>query len=381
MSKMKVYHDFFKPYIADEEFNAVHSLLSNNFYPGQVVLKFEDKFSQFFGARSCVAVKSGTLALHLALIALQIQDGDEVIVSDVVCEGVLNAIEQVNAKPVLIDIDAETANFNTTIIPNFITNKTKCIIAVHYGGVPCNIEEVMRIAEKYNLYVIEDCAQALGALYQNKLCGQFGDISIFSFYANKIITTGEGGAIIASNKIIKKIKSLVYSSNELLEEQDNGKYDTGLKYNYMMDDISALIGLAQLSRLSEILRLRKELYLKYLYSLIRNDTIIVPQCPASCTPSYYQFVIQFKYKYCLKKLLLTFSHFGIKVFPDFIPNHKRLYYKQRYNIVDKDFPVAHELMDKRICLPLYPTMCKTSIGYITEICKNIGSGDINLINY
>lgn len=221
---------------------------------GKYLEKFEKKFSKYSNCVYGVACSNGTSAIHLALVALGIGEGDEVIVPDLAFAATINAVLHAKATPVIVDIDKKSWCIDPTRIEEAITLKTKAIIPVHIYGQPCDMEKIMKISRKYKIKVIEDCAEAHGAKFRNKKVGSFGEIGCFSFYGNKIITTGEGGMCVTNNsKLDEKLRLL----------RDHGMSKTKrywheiVGFNYRMTNLQAAIGLAQLERINEIHKNRK----------------------------------------------------------------------------------------------------------------------------
>jgi perosamine synthetase len=227
---------------------------------GKYILDFEEMFSNYCTVEYGVATSNGTAALHLALLALDINVGDEVIVPDLTFAATINAVLYCGATPVIVDIEEDSWCMDSDEVKKAITAKTKAIIPVHLYGQPCNMDKIMEIAKNHHLFVIEDCAEAHGSEYRGRKVGSFGDIGCFSFFANKIITTGEGGMCITNNsELAIKMKQL----------RDHGMSETKrywhdcVGYNYRMTNLQAAIGLAQLERIKTILNERKELEILY----------------------------------------------------------------------------------------------------------------------
>jgi perosamine synthetase len=360
---------FFRPSFDEREFSIIYRVLKQGTMDGKYARMFEQDLAVFIGVPDCIAVKSGTLALHLCLLALGIGSDDEVIVSDVVCEGALNAIEQVGANAVLVDVEHDTANMNVECIEKAITNKTKAIIAVHYGGIPCAIDKIAGLASTHRIPLIEDCAQALGAIYNNKKCGTFGDLSIFSFYANKIITTGgEGGAIIGERGLLQKARSQCYSKEFLNEMEDFTSLHTETsRFEYLMDDLAAALGIEQLSKIHYFLKARQKIIHQYNKHFQFSKKIKIPAYSDLVSPSYYQYALNFLDESIdLEWVISELNTKGIKAYLDFVPNHRRFYYKKKYNFIDEDFPIAERLMSKRLCLPCYPALKQQEVNYIVN---------------
>ncbi|WP_027419906.1 aminotransferase class I/II-fold pyridoxal phosphate-dependent enzyme [Crocinitomix catalasitica] len=223
---------------------------------GKYIGQFEEKFSSYCECQHGVAVSNGTVAIHLALITLGIGTGDEVIIPDLTFAATINAVLHAGATPVIVDVDIDSWCIDPLEIEKAISPKTKAIIPVHLYGQSCDMESIMKIASKNKLFVIEDCAEAHGAEYKGKKVGSFGDISTFSFFANKIITTGEGGMCVTNSKEL---------SDKMCVLRDHGmsktrKYwHTAVGYNYRMTNLQAAIGVAQLERIDEILTYRRQI--------------------------------------------------------------------------------------------------------------------------
>jgi len=227
---------------------------------GEYVDKFESNFSKYISKKHGVATSNGTTALHLALLALDIKGGDEVIVPDLTFAATINAVLHANATPVIVDIEKDSWCINPDEIKKAITPKTKAIIPVHIYGQPCDMDSIMNIAKINNLYVIEDCAEAHGAMYKNKKIGSFGDISCFSFFGNKILTTGEGGMCLTDSDFLNERMRILRDHGM----SKNKKYwHDMVGYNYRLTNIQAAIGVAQLEKIELVLKNRKKYELMY----------------------------------------------------------------------------------------------------------------------
>lgn len=223
---------------------------------GKYIDMFEENFANYCGVKYGVAVSNGTAALHLALLALGIRAGDEVIVPDITFAATINAVLYVGATPVIVDIEKDSWCINPDEIEKAITPKTKAVIPVHIYGQPCNMKKIMHIANKYNLFVIEDCAEAHGAAFEQRLVGSFGDISCFSFFGNKVITTGEGGMCLTDSEELNNRIRLLKDHGMSKERK---YYHEIIGYNYRMTNLQAAIGMAQLEKIDVMLEKRNEL--------------------------------------------------------------------------------------------------------------------------
>lgn len=227
---------------------------------GTYINRFEEIFSRYCGAQYGVATSNGTTALHLALTALGIGQGDEVIVPDLTFAATINAVIYTGAAPVIVDIEEDSWCMNPDEIEKGITPRTKAVIPVHIYGQPCDMGRIMEIARRYNLYVVEDCAEAHGARWKDQKVGSFGDISCFSFFGNKVITTGEGGMCVTDSRELRE-KMRVLRDHGMSKERRY--YHEVVGFNYRMTNLQAAIGTAQAERIEDILIWRDELETQY----------------------------------------------------------------------------------------------------------------------
>jgi perosamine synthetase len=248
-----------EPTITEKEIEYVMQAVKSGWVSslGEYINKFEDEFAKFVGTKYALTVSNGTVGLHLALVSLGIKEGDEVIVPDLTFIATANAVKYTGAKPVFADIDKETWCISPDDIKKKITSKTKAIIPVHLYGHPVDMDPILKIAKEYNLYVIEDCAESHGAEYKGKKVGSIGHCGVFSFYGNKIITTGEGGMITTNDeKIYEKARYL----RDHAMSKEKRYWHTEIGYNYRLTNIQAALGLAQLERIDEIIQKKKEIF-------------------------------------------------------------------------------------------------------------------------
>ena len=257
-----------EPYLAGNELEYVTDAISTGWISssGTYVNRFEEEFAKYCDCKYAVSVCNGTIALHLALLSLDIGIGDEVIIPSFTMIASAFAVCYTGAKPVFVDADKDTFNIDVTKIEKKITSRTKAIMPVHIFGKICNMDAIIALAKKYNLYIIEDAAEAHGATYRGKKAGSFSDVAAFSFFANKNITTGEGGMIVTNNEDIaqkaKYFKNVCFPING----PRNYSHDD-IGYNYRMSNVVAAIGLAQVEKADDYRAMRirnNEFYRKYL---------------------------------------------------------------------------------------------------------------------
>ncbi|GAF77991.1 unnamed protein product, partial [marine sediment metagenome] len=241
---------------------------------GKYIDQFEGAFKEFCKAKHAIACSNGTAALHLALLALGLEPGDEVIVPTLTFIATANAVTYCGGKPVFIDSEPETWNMNPALIESKISSRTKGIIVVHFRGHPADMDDILDVARRHGLFVVEDAAQSHGAEYKGKRTGALGDIGTFSFFGNKIVTTGEGGMIVTDNEDLANQMRLL--KNQAMT-QKNRYWHPVIGYNYRMTNVAAAIGLAQLERVDTQIKGRSDVALWYQESL-RHVPGMIFQC-------------------------------------------------------------------------------------------------------
>ena len=279
-----------EPEIGEKEKEYVRDCLDSTWISslGKYISQFEGGFARFSGAKYGVAVCNGTVALHLALKALGIGPGDEVIVPDLTFVATPNAVAYTGAAPVLVDSDDKTWNIDPKKLEKKITRRTKAIIPVHLYGHPCDMDEVMGIANKHKLFVIEDAAEAHGAEYKGKKVGSFGNVACFSFYGNKIITTGEGGMCVTNDE--RLAERMAFLKDHAMD-YSNKYYHPETGFNYRMTNVQAAIGLGQLERIDEIIR--KKIANARLYNELLSSVkgITTPPAAERAQKDYWLYLI------------------------------------------------------------------------------------------
>lgn len=367
---------YFTPWITTEDKKFLLKTLSQRWLTnGPILQKFENKFSSFIGSNFSLGVSSATHALHLALKAVGIGPGDEVIVPTLTFTSTSDAVRYCGAKPILVDVDIETFNISTFEIKRKVSNKTKVIIPVHYGGQACDMNEITAISKNYGLKIIEDCAHSLGSTYEKLRCGNIGDMGCFSFYPTKIITTGEGGMItIDDSKILKKIKLLrSHGMNKLPSEREKlaqWKYDIiELGYNYRLDEIRASLGYSQFRRINRINKLRIKIAKKYDIGLKKIKGVTIPKRVKGRNHIYHLYTIKINRDYPLARdeLFQKLHKYGIGASVHYYPLHLMSYNKKHYR--KSYFPNSNKLKDQIISLPIFPTMSEKQLNYVISVLK------------
>ena len=328
-------------------FSVSEVIRSGRIVQGEVVEKFEKKVAKFIGLDGAVATNTGTSALHLSLLAIGIKKGNSVAIPSFVCVALLNAVKYVGAHSILVDIDPETYNIDVRDLKKRIKKSTKAIILPHQFGLPADIDEIMSLG----IPVIEDCAQAIGAVYKGKKAGSFGRLSCFSFYATKVLSTGEGGMVVSDSKnLLKKIRDL--------RGYDNKKNHT-VRYNYKMTDIQAAMGIAQLKKLNSFLVKRVNIAKRYSSEL--QEFCNVPSVRYKDRKHiFFRFPIQIQGS--VSKALNFFSERGVTCArPVFKPIHKYLQIN--------GFPNTDAVWNNTISLPIYPSLTDKEICKILDVLK------------
>lgn len=337
---------------------------------GPFVKKFEDQMAQYTGRKYAVAVTNGTAAIEMAVEALGIQKGDEVIMPSFTIISCGQAITKVGAKPVLVDCEYDTFNMKVEDIEAKISKHTKAIMIVHIYGLPVNMNPVLELAKKYNLKIIEDAAEMHGQLYNGKMCGSFGDISIFSFYPNKHITTGEGGMVLMDDAILmekcKSLRNLGFS-----KDPDKRFIHEELGWNLRMTNLQAAIGVAQFERIEEFVTKKRWIGETYQELLSDIDVINLPVKQKDFSENiYWVFAITLKddYPKSAKEVMTELGAVGIGTRPFFYPMHLQPVFNKMGLFVGEEYPNSSKLYDKGFYIP---SGMAITIGQIEEVSKRL----------
>lgn len=338
---------------------------------GPEIEEFETALSNYIGTKFCVSFNSGTSALHGSLISYGIGSGDHIAVPSFTFIATVNSPLMVNAVPQFIDIEEKTLGLDPEKLEKLITKKTKAIIPIHYGGLPCQIDKISSVSKITKKILIEDAAEAIGSKFKNKKIGTFGDSAIFSFAGNKVITTGEGGAVITnSEKIYKKLK-LIRSHGRLDKQnyfQSISKPEyVSLGYNWRMSSITAALGIIQLSRIDTIINLRRKKARALNSKLKKIKEIIIPQEPKESLHTYQMYPIRLANLKIKNKLMKFLEQKRIMTKIFFHPVHLSKFYKNR-NLSSHNLSITEKISDQILCLPIYPDLKTEEINYI---CNSI----------
>jgi len=332
---------------------------------GEFVTNFEKMFAKFCGTKYAIATSNGTTALHLALLAYNIGIGDEVIVPTLSFIATANAVTYTGAKPVFVDSELETWNINPNLIEQAITEKTKAIIPVHLYGHPANLDPILKIAKRHGLAVIEDAAEAHGALYKGRRVGSIGNIGTFSFYGNKMITTGEGGMVVTNQESIAKKVRILHDHGMNPKKR---YWHNILGYNYRMTNIQAALGVAQMERINNLLIKKKKIASNYIEKLKDIPGIKLPPKATYADNVYWLFSVLINpqiFGMTRDKLMVKLREKNIETRPLFPPIHLQPIYNTK-----QSFPIAEYLSKNGLSLPSAVTLSNKDILRIVDIISD-----------
>jgi perosamine synthetase len=373
---------FHAPAISDDEVQAVvETLRSGWLTTGPKVKQFEAEFARYIGCRQAIAVNSGTAALHLALEAVGVSEGDEVLVPTLTFTATAEVVIYLRARPVLVDCRPDTFNIDPSQLERAITPRTKAIIPVHFGGQCCDMDQILNIARRHRLHVIEDAAHALPTWYRGKMVGTIGDITCFSFYATKTITTGEGGMAVTENPEwaermrLMSLHGMNRDAWKRYTAEGSWYYEIiapGYKYN--LTDLAAAIGRQQLQKCDHFWQRRCQYATLYTEGLRDLPEITVPIAVTEGGHSWHLYVIQLQ----LEKLRISRNEFisllnqqGIGTSVHFIPLHLQPYYSETFGYRREDFPSASAIFDRIVSLPIYPKMTEADVERVISTVRSI----------
>ena len=355
------------PLLSGNELAYVTDCIKTNWISsqGMYVRKFEEIFSVYHNNFHSLAVSNGTVAIHLALVALGIGPGDEVLVPNLTFAASVNAIIYTGATPVLVDIDPISWNIDLVKAEKLITNKTKAIMAVHLYGNVCDMNLMQSIAKNYALYIVEDCAEALGSYYFNEPVGTFGDAATFSFFGNKTITTGEGGMVMFKNKKHAELGAVLRDHGM---SKDKRYWHDLVGYNYRLTNLQAAIGVAQFEQLSKFVSLKRNIAHSYNNTLSKYKYFLLPSEISGIINSYwlYTFLLTTDAPFTRQEIVNFLSSKGIETRPVFFPIHIMPPYEQFASGLD--FPVSERVSNSGISLPSSTNISNEELKFI---CNSI----------
>lgn len=380
---MKIVIRFSEPCVSIEEKKSVINAIDTKWFTtGKTAMKFEKALAKYTKVRFVKVLNSCTSALELALLAVNVKQGDEVITTPFTFCATTNAIVHSGAKPVFADIDRNTFNISPVEIEKKITKRTKVILIMDYGGLPCDMDAVISIAKRYKLRIVEDAAHAIGAEYKRKKIGSISDITCFSFHASKNITTGEGGALCTNDKrIIDFINKAYFHGIDCDSWQRHRKGGWKYRvvypgYKYNMSDIMASIGIEQLKKLDYFIKKREKIVTLYNSEFREINVYIRTQFnPYEVRHAHHLYPILLnieKLKIKRDKFIELLKRKGIMCSVHFIPIYKHPAYKKYFTKKDlKDLKNTEYVYNRIVSLPIYPGLVLKDVRYITSTVKNI----------
>jgi len=375
---------FHKPYISEEEIaEVVDTLKSGWITMGPKTIRFEEEFARYISSKHAIAVNSGTAALHLAVKAIDLRPGDEVIIPATTFTATAEVICYVNAVPVIVDVEKETHNISVAAIEKAITPRTKAMIPVHMAGQPCDMDEIIQLAKAHRLFVIEDAAHAIPAWYKKRRIGAIADITCFSFYSTKPLATGEGGMVTTEKddwaERVRTLRLHGISKDAWRRYSKGGSWyyeviEPGFKYN--MTDLQASLGIAQLRKVDWLWEKRKEIARRYTEAFASTGCIIPPSVKSDRQTAWHLYII----KLHLEALSIDRNSFieklrerGIETSVHFIPLYRHPFYKNAFGLTPEAFPSAEWVYERSISLPIYPGMSDPEVDYVieqvTDLCR------------
>lgn len=362
---MHIKYPVYQPYLGETEKQYVNECLDSSWISskGKFVERFEEAFASYIGVNHATTVSNGTVALHLALVSLGIGPGDEVIVPTLTYIASVNAITYCGAKPVFVDSLESTWQMDPDDVERKITPRTKAILCVHLYGHPCEMGRLVAIAKENQIFLVEDCAEAIGSKYKDQYVGTFGDIATFSFYGNKTITTGEGGMVVTNDETL--FQRAVHFKGQGLAKYREYWHDV-VGYNYRMTNICAAIGLAQLEKIDEIIWRKRQIAQWYKDGLKESGLVFHNETNQDSFHTYWMCSILVKIPEQRDHLRAHLLQEGIETRPLFYPIHTMPMYSSKY----ERHKVAENLGWRGINLPSYPSLEKENIIEISQLIRN-----------
>lgn len=370
-----------KQKIDEDDINSVVKVLKGDYLTtGPIVSEFENSVAKYVGTKYAVAVSNGTAALHMACYAAGISEGDEVLVPAITFAASSNCVLYCGGKPVFIDIDPKSYNIDINKIKEKITSKTKAIIPVDFAGQSVDMDSILKIAEEYNLIVIEDAAHALGSEYKNEKVGSKAHMTEFSFHPVKPITTGEGGVVVTNSKklyekmILFRSHGITRNSNLMIENQGPWYYEQiDLGYNYRLTDIQSALGLSQIKKLDDFILKRREIVNKYNEAFKDLKEIVTPFENEYSKSGHHIYVLLLnldKLKCGRKEIFEALQAENIGVNVHYLPVYLHPYYK-KLGYKKGECPVAEDIYNRMITIPLFPSMSDKDIKDVIEAVKKV----------
>ena len=395
--------EFYKHNIGNKEKKRVLECLDGIFLTtGAYVSEFEKKFARYFNVPYAVGLTSCTAALHLSLLALGVSEGDEVITTPMTFIATANAILYTGAHPVFVDVEHNTGNIDTKLVQSAVADlsnhgvnakrwlprsgrqksgKIKAILPVHVYGQPADMDPILEVAEEFGLKVIEDACEAVASEYKGRKVGTLGDYSVFAFYPNKQITTGEGGMVLTNDaECYEKLQmfrthGITKDSKKLQKNEGAWYYEMQtLGYNYRITDFQCALGISQLKKIDNFIKKRRSIASKYNEAFIDIEEIVTPFEKKDVKSTYHLYIIQLnleRLKISRKTIFDALRAENIGVHVHYIPVHLQPYYREKFGHKKGDFPIAEKYYERAITLPLFPKMNDNDVKDVINAVKKV----------
>jgi len=351
---------------------------------GPKTFEFEKEFAKYVGAKDAIAVSTGTAALHLALEAAGVREGDEVLLPTTTFTATAEAVTYLKARPVLVDVDPVTMNLDPEDAAHRITHQTKAIIPVHLGGQPCDMDELHSLARAHGLRVIEDAAHALPSEYRGKRVGHLSEFTCFSFYATKTLTTGEGGMVTTDNpsaaERVRLMRLHGIERDAWKRYRDDGAWryavqEAGFKYN--LTDLQAAIGLVQLAKCDILQLARRRIAQRYTAAFSAFEELLPPEIQPERSSSWHLYILRLRPGFLRvdrAAFIQALSGRGVSCSVHFIPLHLHPYYQRVYGYKPGDFPNAEQQYESCLSLPIFPGMSDQEIDHVVRAVQETTAG-------
>ncbi len=373
---------FHKPYITEDEIAEVlDSLRSGWLTMGPKTVRFEEQFRDYLGAPHAVSMNSCTAALHLALMAAGIREGDEVILPAMTFTATAEVVTYLRAKPVLADVDVATCNIDVAAIEEKITGKTRAIIPVHFAGQPCDMDEICGLAAERNLTVIEDAAHAIPARYKDRMIGTIGDLTCFSFYATKSLTTGEGGMVTtareewAERMRILRLHGISRDAWKRYTSEGTWYYEvTEAGYKYNMTDLQAALGIAQLRKVDWMWQRRQQIAAIYSEKFRAIPEVQTPVVKADRESGWHLYVVRLlpdTLTIDRSRFIEELKNIGTMASVHFIPLYRHPYYRDAFQYTPRGFAASEQIYEQIISLPIYPGMADDDAEQVVDSVAHV----------
>ena len=375
---------FHRADLGEDEVNAVAEVIRSGWITmGPKTFEFERRFAHYIGASHAIAVSSCTAALHLALEAVGVCRDDEVLVPTTTFTATAEVVTYLGARPVFVDIDPHTLNIDPLDIERKITPHTKAIIPVHFAGTPCDMAEILEIAAQHKLHVIEDAAHALPSAYKGQKIGTISELTAFSFYATKTLTTGEGGMITTENEEyahrlqVMRLHGIARDAWKRYSAEGSWFYEVleaGFKYN--LTDLQAALGVVQLTKCDAMNRARERVAQRYTSAFQPMGALEVPATPSDRTTSWHLYVLRLRLdrlRIDRNKFIQELADRGVSTSVHFIPLHLQPVYQRDYRYKPGDFPLAEREYQRSLSLPIYPAMRDEEVEHVIWAVSDVVS--------